>query len=43
MKALIKTAFNLSKAFLAFDVIVKSECIIFFFALLIKSVKSVMI
>jgi len=43
MKALIKTAFNLSKAFLAFDIIIKSKHIIIFFTLLIKSVKSVMI
>jgi len=43
MKALTKTAFNLSKAFLAFDVIAKSEHIVFFFAFLIKSVKSVTI
>ena len=43
MKALIKTAFNLSKTFLAFNVITKNEYIILFFAFLIKSVKSVMI
>jgi len=43
MKALTKTAFNLSKTFLAFDIIAKSEYIVFFFALLIKSVKSMMI
>jgi len=43
MKALTKTAFNLSKAFLAFDVIAKSKHIAFFFTLLIKFVKSMMI
>jgi len=43
MKVLIKTAFNLSKAFLAFNVIAKNKHIIFFFAFLIKSVKSMMI
>ena len=43
MKALIKTAFNFSKVFIAFTVIAKNEYIISFFALLIKSVKSMMI
>jgi len=43
MKALTKTVFNLSKAFLAFDIIAKSKHIALFFALLIKSVKSMMI
>ncbi len=43
MKALIKIVFNLLKAFLAFNVIMKNKCITFFFALLIKSVKSMMI
>jgi len=43
MRALTKIVFNLSKASLAFDVIAKNECIIFFFALLIKFIKSMMI
>jgi len=43
MKALTKIVFNLSKASLAFNVIMKNEYITFFFALLIKSVKSTMI
>jgi len=43
MKALTKIVFNLSKASFAFNVIAKNEYIILFFALLIKSVKSVMI
>jgi len=43
MKALIKIIFNLSKIFLAFNIITKSECITFFFTFLIKSVKSAMI
>jgi len=43
MKTLTKIAFNLSKAFLAFDVIAKNEQITLFFALLIKSVKNMMI
>jgi len=43
MRALTKTAFNLSKAFLAFNIIAKNEYIILFFALLIKSVKNMMI
>jgi len=43
MKTLTKIIFNLSKAFLAFDIIAKSECIALFFAFLIKSVKSMMI
>jgi len=43
MKALIKIVFNLSKVFLAFDVITKNEYIVLFFAFLIKFVKSIMI
>jgi len=43
MKALTKIVFNLLKASLAFDVIMKNECIVFFFAFLIKFIKSVMI
>jgi len=38
MKTLTKIAFNLSKAFLAFDIIAKSKHIAFFFAFLIKSI-----